>query len=368
LSAFRCFAQQNNKALERAVDRLVREAGIDAGEPGVAILVAQPGRPAFKKGYGLATLEDKKPITPATLFELASLTKPFTATAVLMLVERKKLSLDDDVRKHLPELPVYDAKKPIRIRHLLNHTSGLPDYLGFDLLPATGKGYWNGDDYLPVFAREKEKHPLNAPTGEKFEYSNTNYMLLALIVARVSGQPFGEFLRDHLFRPAAMNDSFVMENPETAPKPKLGRTCAIGYTLDGERYKASWGAPPARSEQLLTVGDGAIWSSLDDMGRFDAALRENRLLKADTFQRAIATSKTDNGDLNTYGFGWSLYPSDAGGLNGWGHDGGWQGFQTSYYHYEVADRTTVVLSNRGDFDVDAFWYKLNGAIEAAWKN
>jgi CubicO group peptidase (beta-lactamase class C family) len=359
--------ERGNEALEKAVDRLVRAEGVVRSEPGVAILVFQPGRRAFKKGYGLATLDDRQPITSSTLFELASLSKPMTAVAVLMLMEKGKLSLGDDVRKHLPELPAYDPKMPVRIRHLLRHISGLPDYLAFET-PALGeKGYVNANDYLPLFEKGKAEFPMHFPTGERYEYGNTNYMLLALIVARVSGQPFGEFLRDNLFGPAGMTASFVMENPRTMPKPSPNLVRAIGYSpKEGGGFEATWGAPPARKETLLTVGDGAIWSNLDDMAKFDVALRQNRLLKPETLKQALTPSKTANGETNNYGFGWSIYPDNAGGMNGFGHDGSWLGFETSFYRYQVANRTTVILSNRGGFNVDGFWYKLNNAVEAAW--
>src|SRR5579863_4399403 len=123
------------------IDKLVERQGLHVDAPGVAVLIHQPGKLLFQKGYGLANLKTSKPITPQTLFELASVSKTFTSTAVLILHDRGRLSIDDDVRKHLPELPVYEKAHPIHIRDLLQHTSGLPDYMNFENVPARHKTY-----------------------------------------------------------------------------------------------------------------------------------------------------------------------------------------------------------------------------------
>src|SRR5262249_52324898 len=156
----------------------------------------------FKKGYGLANLKAKTPITPDTMFELASVSKSFTATAVLMLHDRGKLSVDDDVRKFIPELPEYHQGHPIRIRDLLHHVSGLPDYWDFKNAPPRHQRYWVNADYADQFSRRRKEFPLSFPTGKKYEYNNTNYMLLALVVERVAKRPFSAFLRDEVFVPA----------------------------------------------------------------------------------------------------------------------------------------------------------------------
>lgn len=350
-----------------AIDNLVKKTGFDADGPGVALLIHQPGRIDFKKGYGLAHLRDKTAITPKTMFELASASKPFTATAVLILHDRGKLSIDDDVRKYVPELPEYRKGKPILIRDLLQHVSGLPDYLRFEEFPARNKEYWTNEDYVGQFAKQLTKFPMRFPTGQKYEYGNTNYMLLGLIIARVSKKSFGTFLHDELFVPAGMKNSFVYEGPDAVPqKHPAGCVPAVGYWKETKKtpWREGWGAPPFRKEKLLTVGDGGIWSNLEDLARWDAALREGKLLKPATMRQALEPSRTRDGKTNGYGFGWSVYLAESGKINGYGHDGSWGGFRTSYYRYLGADRTTVMLSNRGDFDSDNFWYALNEVIEA----
>ena len=350
-------------SLAQRVDRLVKKYGITADGPGVAILIVQPGQPVFKKGYGLARVRDKSPITPQTLFELASVSKTFTATATLMLEERGKLSVHDDVRKYIPELPKYDAAHPIRISNLLQHTSGLPDYMEFEDVSARNQGFWVNEDYAGEFARQRSKIPLDFPTGQKYVYNNTNFMLLGLIIERISKKSFGAFMHEEAFTPAGMKSTFVYENRKSVP-PGRAAVCAIGYEKGKKKsWKEAWGVPPFREDELLTVGDGAIWTNLDDMAHWDAALREHKLIKPATMKRALQPSKTRDGETNDYGFGWSVYFDPSGSMNGFGHDGSWGGFETSYYRYLVADRTTVLLSNRGTFDTDKFWYALNDAIE-----
>jgi CubicO group peptidase (beta-lactamase class C family) len=353
-------------ALVAAIDELVRKSGITPESPGLAILVRQPGRLELQRGYGLASLEGKTPITPRTLFELASVTKTFTATAVLILQQQGRITVEDDIRRCIPELPVYDRARPIRVRDLLQHVSGLPDYMDLDDVPARHKDYEVNEDYAAEFARQRKRFPLTFATGARYEYNNTNYMLLGLLVERVAKVSFGTFLRREVLVPAGMLDSFIYESPGSVPRTiDPLRIAATGYERAKGRkaWTPSWGLPPDRHERLLTVGDGGLWTNLVDMGRWDAALRERRLVKPETMRMALQPSKTTDGKQNQYGFGWSLYPGDAGGLNGYGHEGSWGGFETSYYRYLAADRTTVLLSNRGDFDTDKFWYSLNEVIE-----
>lgn len=354
-----------NSALVAAIDEAVKQQGITADGPGVAVMVIQPGRLLFMKGYGLANLRDNAPITSQTMFELASVSKPFTATAVLILHDRGKLSVHDDVCKHIPELPEYRTGHPIRVSDLLQHVSGLPDYMDFEKVPARHKDYWVNEDYVPMFAKRQTTFPLDFPTGEKYEYNNTNYMLLAVVVERVSKKSFGTFLHDEVFVPAGMKHSFVYENPAAIPKPSTkGYTHALGYEKGKKKgWRETWGTRPAREETMLTVGDGAVWTNLDDMVHWDAALRGGKLLKPETMRLALTPSKTRDGETNDYGFGWSVYLDKSGRMNGYGHEGSWGGFQTSYYRYLLADRTTVLLSNRGSFDTDKFWYALNDVIE-----
>lgn len=367
LSVWPSLAQAQHPApspkLISAVDKVVENNGIDSSGPGVAILIHQPGKVVFQKGYGLADLKTGKPITPRTMFELASVSKTFTSTALLILHDRQQLSVHDDIRKHLPELPQYSSTTPIRIRDMLQHVSGLPDYFGFEDVPKRHPKYWDNADYLEVF-KQREKHLLAFATGAKYEYNNTNFMLAASIIERVSRRSFGKFLREEIFNPLGMQHSFVYENPKAVPENPPGYVNAVGYQWrkKKELWEPTWGAPPARHEELLVVGDGGVWTNLEDMLKWDVAVREQKLLKPATWKQALTPSRTRDGETNGYGLGWDLYYDDPSELYGYGHEGSWEGFRTSYYRYLTADRTTVLLSNRGNLDTDKFWTALDKAV------
>lgn len=345
-----------------AFDRLAREHGFRGDGPGLAVLIQRPPKRGTIHCFGLADVVTMRPITPRTTFELASVTKPITSTAALMLVERKMLALGEDVRKYIPELPVYNPERPIRVEDLLRHTSGLPDYLGFGDVPMRNGDYAVNDDFVAEFARREDAR-LVFPTGRKHEYNNTNYMLLATVIARASKQTYAGFLRENILGPVGMDETFVYDSPAAVPQGAAGRA-AIGYVREGDVWKPDWALPPIRKEPLLTVGDGGVWSSIADMGRWDAALHGGKLVSAETAKLALSTTKTPDGETHGYGLGWGLYFGDGGVMNGYGHDGSWGGFIHSYYHEPGENLTTVILSNRGDFDADKFWYQMRDLIAA----
>ncbi len=236
-------SSSGNEALTLAIDKLVEKQGFTTDGPGVAILISQPRRLLFKKGYGSANLKQHTPITPQTMFELASVSKTFTSTAILMLHDQGLLSVHDDVRKYIPELPAYLPKRPIHVSDLLQHVSGLPDYMELENVPARHKDYWVNEDYVPEFAKQRKQYPLSFQPGEKYEYNNTNYMLLAVIVERVSKKSFGQFMREAIFAPAGMKHSFVYESPETvSTKHAPGCIPALGYEKGKKQpWRESWG-------------------------------------------------------------------------------------------------------------------------------
>jgi CubicO group peptidase (beta-lactamase class C family) len=161
-----------------------------------------------------------------------------------------------------------------------------------------------------------------------------------------------------------MTSSFVYENPQSVPKlPTLGFTNAVAYGKVNRRWVASWGSPPFRNEKVLTTGDGSIWSNLEDLALWDEAVRERQFLKPETWRAALTPSKTRDGKTNNYGYGWSLYFDEANQLIGFGHDGSWGGFRSSYYFRVPSNRTTILLGNRANFDMDKFWYALQAVIE-----
>lgn len=349
-------------ALDDAFDRLVRAEGYDDAGPGLAVAIQERGRPVFSRCIGLATIHDRRPVTTKTMFELASVSKPITATAVLVLHERKQLAVSDPVRTYLPELPDYAPDNPIRIQDLLHQTSGLASYLDFRNVPKKHADCWVNEDYVGEFARQKV--PLSFPTGEKFQYNNTNYLLLAVIISRVARTTYGKFLRDAIFDPAGMTTAFVSEGPGSVPHTP-GRVDALGYGLMGGTWKPNWGCPPARQEKVVTAGDGSIWCSLEDMAAWDKAIQSGKLLSAATMDMALTPSKTRDGVVNDYGFGWGLDLSPRGGITGYGHTGGWGGFRTSYHHDLKTRRTIVMLRNGRGLDSERFVRGLNEAYSGS---
>jgi CubicO group peptidase (beta-lactamase class C family) len=195
------------------------------GSPGCALAVAQDGALVYSRGYGYANLDYDIPITPQTVFDVASVTKQFNAASLSMLVLEGKLSLDDNVRKWLPELPEYEW--PITLRHMLHHTSGLRDYL--NLFPLAGR-----DDYYPIshsqiLAMMSRQRALISPPGDQHRYSNTAYMLLSQVLERAGGQSLGEIAQERIFEPLGMDDSFMYENLEVIVPRR-----ATGYARDDD--------------------------------------------------------------------------------------------------------------------------------------
>jgi len=303
------------------------------------VLVIEDGKVVFQKGYGLANVKEKKPITARTTFELASCSKQFAGTAILLLQERGKLRLDDDVRKYLPELPVYNEKNPIRILDLARHTSGLPEYMDFPEVKGKDPKYLANGDFVGEFARQRKKFPLFFPPGEKSRYTNTNYMLMALIVERISKKSYGAFLKSEIFDPLGMSTARVYERPTVMVKEP-----ALGYHKEKNTFQDIWGPPPFRQETLLTVGDGGVWASLEDLTRWDAGWRQGKVLKPETVKRALVPSKSRDGKPNDYAFGWILNVAD-GKLQRMSHEGSWGGFRTLVNRDLAANRTIVVLAN-----------------------
>ena len=192
-------------------------------------------------------------------------------------------------------------------------------------------------------------------------------MLLATIVERVGKKSFGRFLHDEIFVPAGMENSFVYESPQAVPNNHaVGCIRAVAYEWKKKKeiWEASWGAPPARSEELLVIGDGGIWTNLQDMAHWDIAVRAGKLLKPETWKLALTPSKTRDGKLFDYGLGWMTYYDKPDEIYGYGHDGAWGGFNSSYYRHLTSDRTTVLLSNRGNIDTDKLWTGLDKLVDS----
>jgi CubicO group peptidase (beta-lactamase class C family) len=292
---------------------------------GVAVAVIDHGTVVIRKGFGLANLEKRLPVTPQTVFDLASLSKQFTGIAVLMLAHRGRFSMQDDVRKYLPEVPPFDRVRPIRVEDLSRHRSGLPDFDGSQP-PRTDA------DALGWIAQQTS---LEFPPGSRWEYRNVNYFLLARIVERVSGKTFHDYLEEEVFRPAGMAQAQVME----AAKPLI-LSRAVGYCF-GKPCEADPGP----------TGAGGVFASLDDLVAWDAALARGTLVDS-----AVLVSALDAG----YAFGWGVAEHDGHRLM-W-HDGDTVGSSTYIARYLDARLTIIVLSNQTRQEVGKLERRLAAAF------
>jgi len=310
--------------------------------PGAVVLVIREGRPVFRRGYGVTDLRALRPIDAHTNFRLASLTKQFTATAIMLLVHDGKLHYDAHLTDFFPEFPAYG--KQITVRNLLNHTSGLPDYE--DLLSAQ---YPNTpDDQIPQIhdagvlkLLEQQRSGKFAP-GTKWEYSNSGYVVLGLIVEKVSGEGFGQFLQERIFAPLQMTSTLAYEKGKNdVPHRAYGHTCEKQTCRETDQSSTS-----------ATLGDGGIYTSLDDLAKWDRALRDHTLLSVAEMLPALTPVVPTGGPAAStdgpvsYGFGWFLDPY-RGHKRMW-HYGETMGFCTTIQRFPDDKLTVIVLANRND--------------------
>ncbi|HEX2122100.1 MAG TPA: serine hydrolase domain-containing protein [Thermoanaerobaculia bacterium] len=303
------------------VDALLRD--YDGDVPGASVLVIDDGRVVVRKAYGLADVKAKRPAMPATNYRLASITKQFTAAAILEL----NLNLDDDIRKWLPSLPV----QGVTVRHLLTHTSGLIDYE--DVIPEGTTAQLRDADVLRLL--ELQDRTYFTP-GTSYRYSNSGYALLALIVEKASGQSFATFLRGRIFRPLRMHNTVAFED---------------GVSSVPNR---AYGTPRDQSLTSAVLGDGGIYSSVDDLAKWDAALYDPK------YEIAFAPrTKTDDPSVE-YGFGWRI-SRHRGERMVW-HSGETSGFRNVLIRFPARKLTVILLTNRADGEP----YRIALAIAGAW--
>jgi CubicO group peptidase (beta-lactamase class C family) len=345
-----------------------RYSGLAAdGEPGFAVLVKQNGKVLFEQGYGVRDLRNKQAIDPTTNFRLASCTKQFTAMAIMLLVHDGRLRYDETLTELFPEFPAYG--KAITVRNLLNHTSGLPDYE--DLIDAVEKQKgptWSPEkqirDAEVLQLLEKEQRGKFAP-GAKWEYSNSGYVVLGLIVAKRSGKSFGGFLRQGIFAPLKMGHTLVFEKGKNQVANR-----AYGHSKQDGRFVET-----DQSSTSATLGDGGVYSNLEDLSKWDEALRKHTLLSDKEFvaattpanlpagaEQKLAEDAPDSlrGKAAAYGFGWFLNLKDPHPLM-W-HYGDTMGFKTAVLRYLDSGVTVIVLCNRTDLDAGALALKAAGEV------
>jgi len=324
------FAQEKAKKIDKLMT-YCWENGIFNG----TISVVENQKVIYKKAFGLADFETKTNLETDYVFYLASVSKQFTSMSIMILKERGKLSYDDPLSKYFPEFPVY-AKK-VSIRHLMTHTSGIPDHFR---LGANRPGLKN-QDVLDLLIKQDS---LDFQPGEKFSYSNGGYVLLAMITEQVSELPLHTFMKKNIFEPLGMGSSLVYDES----KPDIARK-AVGYNLDGEKDDYN----------ILTTGAGGIYSNVEDLFIWDQALYENKLVDQKTLNEAFQPFKLNNDTLSNYGYGWGISEDEFGKRVS--HSGGLAGFRTYIERQLESQKTIILLTNNGN----AF---ASGGIRIALRN
>jgi CubicO group peptidase (beta-lactamase class C family) len=349
-------AQASASSLEKQADAIFSTV-TQENAPGIAVAVRRNGRTLFEKGYGIRDLRTNTKIDAQTNFRLASFTKQFTAMAVMLLVHDGKLRYDQTLTEIFPDFPAYG--KEITIRNLLNHTGGLPDYE--DLMEAQEKTKgprWSperqiqDDEVLNLLKKETKGQFAPATT---WSYSNSGYVLLGIIVAKASGQSYADFLHARIFAPLHMDHTIVYQKGKNEVTNR-----AFGHSKEGDTLKET-----DQSATSATLGDGGIYSNLDDLAKWDDALRNHTLLNTDEMAPALVPAKSANGsptlwptapnDDNlhpgkpvSYGFGWFLDP--YWGIPRMWHTGSTMGFRTIIERFTAANLTIIILCNRTDLN------------------
>jgi len=356
-------AQSPKIRQEQQIDALFSSV-TEKDAPGMAVLVRKDGHALFEKGYGVRDLRTKAKIDQHTNFRLASFTKQFTAMAIMLLARDRKLRYGQTLTEIFPDFPAYG--KNIAIRNLLNHTGGLPDYE--DLMEAEEKTkgpLWSAEHQIQddeVLSLLKKETKGKFVAGTSWSYSNSGYVVLGLIVAKSSGQSYGDFLRARIFEPLHMDHTIVYQKGKNEVVNR-----AYGYSKEGEALKET-----DQSSTSATLGDGGIYSNLEDLAKWDDALRNHALLDEKEMQPALTPAKLNDGsqprwprEVNddnlhpgkpvSYGFGWFL--DSYQGLPRMWHTGTTMGFRTVIERFTGDVLTIIILANRTDFDPESLALK-----------
>lgn len=292
--------------------------------PGCALMVRHNGKVVLAAGYGIANLEHGLRVTPQTVFQSGSVGKQFTAMAVMLLVEERKLALDEPISKHLA---VPASWSGITVRHLLTHTSGLGDYPeNFSL-----QRDYTEDELLKMVATQ----PLGFAPGEKSSYSNLGYVTLGILIHKVSGEFYGDLLQKRVFAPLGMSHTRVISEADIIPNR------AAGYRLkDGTLKNQEWVAP-----RLNTTADGSLYFTIEDIAKWDEALEKRKILSQASFEQMWRPVRLNDGSAAPYGFGWHIGKTDSGHRLV-EHGGAWQGFAAYIGRYPDDRLCVAVLCNR----------------------
>jgi CubicO group peptidase (beta-lactamase class C family) len=322
--AFSTVSAQN---FDKEFDKVI-ESAYKSGEPGAAVLLAKGGKVLYRKAFGKANIELDVPMKPEMVFEIGSITKQFTAVSILMLMEQGKLSLTDDVTKFIPDYPTHGHK--ITIHHLLTHTSGIKSYTEMQEWVPLWRKDMSPEEMIDLFKNQ----PMDFAPGERYQYNNSAYFMLGYIIEKASGQTYQQFLEEHIFKPLQMNNSYYGSHKQ------IIRNRAAGYqNQDG-----------FNNTEYLSLTQpyaaGSIMSNVDDLLKWQIAIRDHKLVKKETIQLAFTDYKLNNGKPIHYGYGWSL--NEINGSPTIEHGGGIFGYTTNGIWLPKEDVYVVMLTNRDD--------------------
>ena len=301
--------------------------------PGLALGIYSRGTILLAKGYGKANIEFDVPVKPETIFQSGSVGKQFVSAAIMMLAEEGKLSIDDSISRYFPDAP--STWKPILIKNLLSHTSGLSEYESDERTGPKGPFYLRLDFTEDELVSKIEAMPVEWPAGSKWDYRNTNYVLLGVIIHKVTGKFYADFLSERIFKPLGMSSTRLISEADIIPNR------AAGYELhDGQWKNQAWVSPTFDS-----TADGALYFNVLDLAKWDAALYTTQLLKQSSLDRIWTVYPLSDGKLNPPGYGFAWFIGKQNRHKRIEHGGAWQGFTTAISRYPDDNLTIVVLTN-----------------------
>jgi uncharacterized protein (TIGR03435 family) len=335
------------------IDRFVSEEMAAEKVPGLAVGIYNRGKILLAKGYGTSNVELNVPVKPETVFQSGSVGKQFVSAAVMMLVEEGKVGLDDSIVKYFTNAP--PRWKPILVKNLLSHTSGLAEYESGERAGPRGPFYLRLDFTEEELVEKVETLPIDFAPGEQWAYRNTNYLLLGILIHKVTGEPYADYLQEKIFKPWYMTSTRLISEKDIIPNR------ASGYQLAARQLKnQDWVSPTFNS-----TGDGTLYFNVLDLAKWDEALYGTSLLKQSSLDRIWTVFPLNNGQPNRddYGFGWGI--SKANGHKVIQHGGAWQGFTCFIQRYVDDNLTVVVLTNLAGADPGRFATKIAGLVNPA---
>ncbi|HKF49913.1 MAG TPA: serine hydrolase domain-containing protein [Terracidiphilus sp.] len=345
-----------NPEQAKAVDSFVASEMARQRIPGLELGIYDRGHILLAKGYGMSNIELNVPVKQETIFQSGSVGKQFVSGAVMMLVEEGKMSLDDSLAKYFPDAPA--TWKPILIKNLLSHTSGLSEYESGDRIGPNGPFYLRLDFTEEELTKKIEAMPIEWAPGEKWGYRNTNYVLLGFIIHKVTGMPYAQFLTERIFKPLGMTSTRLISDRDIIPNR------AAGYEIDrnGDLKNQEWVSPTFNS-----TADGALYFNVLDLAKWDEALYGTKLLKQSSWDRIWTVYPLNDGKPNPAGYGFAWEIGDQNGHKRIEHGGAWQGFTCTISRYPDDGLTVVALTNldSGHADPDVIAHVVAGLVNPA---